>query len=246
VSEGLVLGIDTATSRAVVALGTPDGRLLGQDSWPAGHRHSEELLPHVAGVLGVAGATPRQLRAIVVGTGPGGFTGLRVGLATAKTLAHQLRLPIVGVSSAEAIVRSASPAGSATEMGGLPGQPSAGRPGSGSLPARPVLLLPAGSTDRILIRSGARPELLPGGNPPTLEPDETLIAVDLDGRADPAAVARGAGALEGLGAALLALGGRRLLAGDVDDVATLVPEYVTLPRGISRASGAIAWSRDHR
>jgi hypothetical protein len=88
--------------------------------------------------------------------------------------------------------------------------------------------------------------LLPGGSEPDLRNGETLIAVDLDGRAAPDAVARGEQAREGLAAALLRLGAARLAADDVDDLARLVPEYVSLPRGVRAETGEVAWSRDHR
>ena len=158
----------------------------------------------------------------MVGTGPGAFTGLRVGLATAKGLAHGLRLPLVGISTAEALL--AVPA----------------------LPASSVLLLPAGPSDRMLIRRGVAPTLLPAGTEPELAASETLVAVDLDGRADSGAVELGETARAGLGEALIRLGAARLAADDVDDLARLVPEYVTLPRGISGESGEVAWSRDPR
>ena len=90
------------------------------------------------------------------------------------------------------------------------------------------------------------PESLPAGSEPILSTGEWLIAVDLPGRADPLALERGEAARAGLGAALLALGAARLAAGDADDLARLVPEYVTLPRGIASESGEVAWSRDRR
>jgi hypothetical protein len=68
-----------------------------------------------------------------------------------------------------------------------------------------------------------------------------LVAVDLAGRAEADAVTRGAAALGGLSAALLALGCARLAAG-ADDGATVAPEYVTLPRGVAVAAGEVAWS----
>jgi hypothetical protein len=52
--------------------------------------------------------------------------------------------------------------------------------------------------------------------------------------------------LAGLGGVLLRLGARRLAAADTDDLAGLVPEYVTLPRGVERESGVMTWSRDPR
>ena len=59
-------------------------------------------------------------------------------------------------------------------------------------------------------------------------------------------VALGEIARAGLGEALIRLGAARLAAGDMDDLAELVPEYVTLPRGISGESGEVEWSRDPR
>jgi len=108
-----------------------------------------------------------------------------------------------------------------------------------------VLLLPAGPNDRHVVRAGAAPALLPGGTDPHLAPTETLIAVDLDGRAPPDAVERGERARRGLAASLVAIGVGRLADGG-DDLARLVPEYVTLPRGVTVESGEVAWSRDPR
>ena len=237
--QGPILGIDTATSRAVIAIGDGGGAVIAADAWPAGQRHSEELLPRIDSLLRGVAITPADLAAIVVGTGPGAFTGLRVGLATGKTLAHELNVPIVGISSADALLLASAATGTLATGGRDIGAPS------GARRVRGVLLLPAGSSDRILVRPGAPPELLPGGRDPALEPDELVVAVDLGGRAAPDAVRLGDAAVDGLAAALLRLGADRLAAGRVDDVATLVPEYVTLPRGISQASGDIAWSRDH-
>lgn len=218
-----VLAIDTATTRVVVATGSPDGRIDGLTTWAAGYRHGETLLATIGRFLGEQNIRRSRLTGIVVGTGPGAFTGLRVGIATAKGLAHGLRLPIVGVSTAQALLASL-----------------AGDDGN------PVLLLPAGPSDRILVRRGARPELLPGGQEPALTPDERPVAVDLDGRATTDALERGERARAGLGPALIAIGAERLRSGDIDDLAGLVPEYVTLPRGVTSQVGEVAWSRDLR
>ena len=88
--------------------------------------------------------------------------------------------------------------------------------------------------------------LLPGGAEADLRNGETLIAVDLEDRAPADAVTRGEQARDGLATALLRLGAARLAAGDVDDLARLVPEYVSLPRGVRAETGEVAWSRDHR
>jgi tRNA threonylcarbamoyl adenosine modification protein YeaZ len=222
-ARGPLLAIDTATSQAVVALERPGG-VPAVASWPAGQRHGEELLAAIERLLGGTGVAPDALGGIVVGTGPGAFTGLRVGLATAKGLAHALGLPIVGISTATALL--APPAGAPPD------------------PAR-VLLLPAGPRDRVIVDAdGVR--LLGAGNEPAVPVGAELVAVDLDGRAPVPALARGRAAQDRLGPALLRLGAARLAAGDADDLARLVPEYVSLPRGVTSLSGSIEWSRGLR
>jgi tRNA threonylcarbamoyl adenosine modification protein YeaZ len=218
-----ILAIDTATTHAVIATGSPDGTADGVSTWEAGYRHGETLLPAIHGFLHEGNIRRSRLTGIVVGTGPGAFTGLRVGIATAKGLAHGLGIPLVGVSTAEALL-----AASGIE--------------------RAVLLLPAGPSDRVLVRAGAAPSLLPGGTEPDLRPGEVLVAVDLAGRAPDDAVARGEAARVGLGAALLLAGAGPLrdAAGTSGALATVVPEYVTLPRGARAATGTMAWSRDPR
>jgi hypothetical protein len=98
----------------------------------------------------------------------------------------------------------------------------------------------------VLVRHGSSPRLLPGGTDPELAARETLVAVDLDGRAPVGASSVGDLARRRLGASLLRMGAARLAAGDLDDLAELVPEYVTLPRGVRTVGGEVAWSRDHR
>jgi tRNA threonylcarbamoyladenosine biosynthesis protein TsaB len=221
-----VLGIDSATSRVVVAAAAPDGTFLGATTWEAGYRHGEQLLPAIGRLHGELNLRRSRITAIVVGTGPGAFTGLRVGIATAKALAHSLGRPIIGVSSAEALIGAAADAGTP--------------------PDQVVLMLPAGAADRIVVRHRHAPELLPGGRDVELAAGEVLVAVDVDGRAPLDASARGTRARDGLPASLMRLGTERLAAGDEDDLARLVPDYVTLPRGVAATSGEVAWSRDHR
>jgi tRNA threonylcarbamoyl adenosine modification protein YeaZ len=229
-----LLAIDTATSRVIVAAAAPDGTPLGITTWIAGRTHGEQLLPAIGRLHGEANLRRSRIRGVIVGTGPGAFTGLRVGIATAKALAHELGVPIVGVSTGEALLASA-----ATGV--------ADNAAAGAVPrTRLVLLRPAGPNDRLAVRSGESPMLLPGGTDPSLADDEELIAVDLDGRAPADAVTRGERARDGLAAALVRLGASRFSAGDVDDLARLVPEYVSLPRGVRAETGEVAWSRDHR
>jgi hypothetical protein len=96
-------------------------------------------------------------------------------------------------------------------------------------------------------RSGwGEARLLPGGTEPDLGPDAIVIAVDLAGRASEAAVARGERVLAGLAGALVEIGAARLAGGAADEAAALVPEYVSLPRGVRAASGEIEWSHGPR
>jgi tRNA threonylcarbamoyl adenosine modification protein YeaZ len=222
-----LLAIDTGTSRIVVAAGAPDGRLVLALDWPAGHRHGERLLPGIEQLLEETQLDRGDLGGIVVGTGPGAFTGLRVGLATAKTLAHARGLPIAGVGTGEALLRAAGADAKAP-------------------PGDLVLLMPAGPHDRVEVRAGREARLLPGGTEPDLGPDAIVIAVDLAGRAPEAAVARGERALAGLAGALLEIGAARLAGGAADEAAALVPEYVSLPRGVRATGGEIEWSHGPR
>jgi tRNA threonylcarbamoyl adenosine modification protein YeaZ len=216
-----LLAIDTATSRVVIAAATLDGTLLGVSTWEAGRTHGAQLLPSIGRLTGEANLRRSRIRGVIVGTGPGAFTGLRVGLATAKAIAHELEVPIVGVSSGLALL----------EASGL-GQ-------------RGVLLLPAGPNDRLVVRPAAGAMLLPGGSEPDLRAGDIVVALDLDGRAPAEATARGEAARAGFATALALIGAARLAAGDVDNLARLVPDYVSLPRGVVRETGEVAWSRDH-
>lgn len=112
----MLLAIDTSTSRASIALvrrsdvpsaadaamsGVPreDATLLAELTWDVGQRHSAELLPRLRWLFSATSTTPADLSLIAVALGPGSFNGVRVALATAKSLAFALGVPIVGVST---------------------------------------------------------------------------------------------------------------------------------------------------
>ncbi len=98
----IILASDTSTSLGSVALREPDGKVLREDLDSA-RPHSETLLPAVERVLARAGLTRKDVQAIAVGTGPGAFTGLRVGLATFKAWAAASGLPLIPVISMDAV-----------------------------------------------------------------------------------------------------------------------------------------------
>lgn len=97
-----ILAIDTSTLVSSVAL-AEEGRLLAELTLQTKKTHSEHLMPHIADILEKAGKLRSDLTAIAVSIGPGSFTGLRIGLATAKALAYTLHLPLVGVPTMAAL-----------------------------------------------------------------------------------------------------------------------------------------------
>ena len=100
--RGLILAFDTATSVATGAL-VRDGEVVAERaSRPAGR-----FLEDIDGLLSEAGVEPRELAGIAVGTGPGSFTGVRIGLAAARGLALALELPVAGVSTLDALAAGA-------------------------------------------------------------------------------------------------------------------------------------------
>lgn len=100
----LALDTSSAASAAVVA---EDGRTLATRSSGEPRRHAELLTPLIEQVLAEAGVDRTELTGIVVGTGPAPFTGLRVGLVTARTLGMALGIPVHGVSSLDALALAA-------------------------------------------------------------------------------------------------------------------------------------------
>jgi tRNA threonylcarbamoyladenosine biosynthesis protein TsaB len=230
----LMLLIDTATREGVVGLADADGNLLASESWTTGHRHGEELLSRLDTALERLEASAQSIRWIAVGVGPGSFTGLRIGLATAKTLAYGLGVPLVGVSTTQALAL-------ATDM-----------------PHRElVVALPAGAHDRyvthVKVSGNHTDEMQPPALTVSLAPEVAaaesmpLIAVDLaEPEVPESAVVLGRRAVRGLPAALATLAAAAFAAGHRDDVAQLVPAYVALPRGITETAASMEWSPDLR
>lgn len=120
----IVLGCDTATSSTVVGLRLEDGSTLqARDDPPLGERpgHTTRLLPMVDELLTRANIGWRALERIAVGLGPGTFTGLRVGVATARGLAQSLGIELVGFSSLRALAEGSRTDIAATDPAGLGG-----------------------------------------------------------------------------------------------------------------------------
>jgi tRNA threonylcarbamoyladenosine biosynthesis protein TsaB len=106
----MLLAIDTSTDNAAIALVPDDGALI-EITWRCERNHTVELLPHVSALLAESGIGAKSLRGIIVAIGPGGFNGTRAGVATAKGLAFSLGIPVVGISSLEAVAYEHAAAG---------------------------------------------------------------------------------------------------------------------------------------
>ncbi|MGZ4139638.1 MAG: tRNA (adenosine(37)-N6)-threonylcarbamoyltransferase complex dimerization subunit type 1 TsaB [Actinomycetota bacterium] len=101
----IVLGIETSTPASSVSLWSHEGRIAGT-TLSRGRTHVEFLMPAILSMSSTADVPLSRLTGIAVGLGPGLFTGMRVGIATAKTLAQVLRIPIVGISSLDLLAFS--------------------------------------------------------------------------------------------------------------------------------------------
>jgi len=107
-SRVLLLALDTAT--AVVSVALYDGdQVIAERSGSGAKRHAELLAPAVADVLGEVGASARDLTHVAVGVGPGPYTGLRVGVMTARTLGAVLAVPVHGVCTLDVLAAAAGP-----------------------------------------------------------------------------------------------------------------------------------------
>lgn len=209
----LLLGLDTATPAVTVALhdgGQPLAQLVTVDA----HRHAELLAPAIAKVIADAGIDRADLTAIAVGVGPGPYTGLRVGVVTAKVLGAALGIPVYGVCTLDVIaadVNAGPPFAVATdarrkevywarydETGRVAG-PGVDRPADVARHLSVHQMPVAGEGAPIY------PEHFPVAVAPTYPAAATLC------RIVGAALARGEGGADGAAAAPAGAGGRRVL-----------------------------------
>ena len=91
------LSIDTSTRYASVAVSN-GASLVADRSWRAERKHSVELVPEILAIMNGASVTPSELDALYVANGPGGFSALRVGMATAKSMAMSLKVKLEKIS----------------------------------------------------------------------------------------------------------------------------------------------------
>ncbi len=98
----LIFTIETCTETSTLGL-VRDGSVLAEAAFPSRYTLAKRLLSRLSWLLDECDLTIGSLTAVAVARGPGSFTGVRIGLAAAKMLAHELRIPLVGISTLEAI-----------------------------------------------------------------------------------------------------------------------------------------------
>jgi tRNA threonylcarbamoyladenosine biosynthesis protein TsaB len=101
----IVLGIETSTPQTTVALGSEQG-MIAATLLSSGHPNHEVVMPNIRHLLAWSEIPLSSVGGIAVGLGPGLFTGMRVGIATAKTLAQVLSVPIAGLASLDVVAFS--------------------------------------------------------------------------------------------------------------------------------------------
>jgi tRNA threonylcarbamoyladenosine biosynthesis protein TsaB len=103
-----ILALETSGQAGTVAL-LDGAALIAERSLPTDERNAKTLAPTIQEILAAARWTPPDVRLVAVAVGPGSFTGLRVGVTTAKTFAYAVRAEVIGVNTLEAIAAQAPP-----------------------------------------------------------------------------------------------------------------------------------------
>lgn len=104
----IVVGFDTSTEELAIGVGRCEsgvGEVLGSRDLRARRAANTKLLPELRDLLGELGLAPADVGAVVVGRGPGSFTGVRIGVAAAKGVAHGLGAPLFGVGTLDAVAQ---------------------------------------------------------------------------------------------------------------------------------------------
>lgn len=214
-----ILAIDSSTEQAGLCI--DDGERVTELSWAAGRTQTVTLLGQIHHLLGLHGVTTPEIGAIVVATGPGTFTGLRVGISVAKGLVLGLGVPLIGVPTLLAaalpsidtgrLVVPVVAAGRGRLVWAIYGDASGSweprvPPRNGTIEELAVDL--RGQTDAVLVTG-------------EVDDDQVLLLAELPG------VNVTTSALAGRRpAAFATLGRQKLEAGDVDDPIRLEPTYL--------------------
>jgi tRNA threonylcarbamoyl adenosine modification protein YeaZ len=200
----MIIALESASTDPSLAIVQLDGTPIAADGWTSDGRQASDLLPRLLALLAREERTLEQATAVAVGTGPGSFTGLRVGMSLAKGLALGLGVPIVGIPSLAAWLVAEPDAGAALARAG----------------ARDAYLLPRGGAAATIV---AREDLAREfGSALVVAPTELAGAFGLVRWQSPvrAALAIGAQASQRLAADPRG-----------DDLEALEPGYLRQPRG---------------
>ena len=100
----LILSLETATTNCSVALAS-DGKVVASRSINSGYSHSEKINVFIEEVIAQAGVTLKDLQAVAVSSGPGSYTGLRIGISTAKGLCYALDIPLIAINTLDAMAQ---------------------------------------------------------------------------------------------------------------------------------------------
>ena len=100
----LILSLETATTNCSVALAS-DGKVVASRSINSGYSHSEKINVFIQEVIAQAGVTLKDLQAVAVSSGPGSYTGLRIGISTAKGLCYALDIPLIAINTLDAMAQ---------------------------------------------------------------------------------------------------------------------------------------------
>jgi tRNA threonylcarbamoyladenosine biosynthesis protein TsaB len=214
-----ILSIDTSSSQGGLAL--YDGRTLSSRSWPADRSHTTTLLSEIHHLLDKADVSVRGLAAVAIATGPGAFTGLRVGFGVAKGFHLATGLPLIGIPTLEATAFGF--AACATPVVAVVGA------GRGRLVWARYEVSGEDLTQLRPPRNGTPDELaeeLRGSDPilvtGEIDADVARLIAQVDGVLLPPAAVR-----MRQPAALAELAWRRWRAGDVDEARALEPVYLS-------------------
>lgn len=207
----MIVAIETSSTDCSIAVTDVDVERYVEEAWSGGHRHARELLPRLVDLAARYGRPLMNASAIAVGSGPGSFTGLRVGMSVAKALAYAAGAPLFATPSLEAWLDAEPAARAAIGRSGVDEAYLLLRDGT---PA-PVRFddLPAGIREQQVVAPGDLATTLRLGD--ARPPDRAALAL-----------ARAAAA-------------RMATSDPGDDVDVVEPGYLRLPRGLEIAAPAV-------
>lgn len=102
----MILALDTSTETASVALYKRDEGVLAEETWHSGRQQTVQLLPNIQRLMTLLDANTKAIEGVAVATGPGSFSGVRVALSTAKSLAYSLEVPLWGIPTLDILAYS--------------------------------------------------------------------------------------------------------------------------------------------